>query len=98
MGCGALLAAEVGVLVLEARFHPEPDDPSLMVVVGHVVWFDASDEHPVVQPSWSLMEQPAPATMLSKLQYLVATASPDSFGRLQGLRSRFWSFVNVSSA
>jgi len=68
-----------------------------MVVVGHVVWSDTSDDHPVVQPSFSLMSQATPATLLSKLQYLVAVSSPDSFGRLQGLRSQFWSFVDVST-
>lgn len=66
-----------------------------MVVVGHVVWSDVSDDHPVVQPSSSLMNEPVPATILSKLQYLVENTAPDSFHTLQGLRSQFWSFVKV---
>ena len=62
-------------LVLEAQFHPKPDDRSLIVVVGQVVWSDASDNHPVVQPSSSLMNQATPATLLSKLQYLGPTTT-----------------------
>lgn len=85
------------MLVLEARFHPSPEDRSVVVIVGHIVWSDSADAHPVVQPSRSLMQQATPETLLSKLQYLVTTTSPDSFDRLQGLRSQFWSFVNVSS-
>ena len=49
----------------------------------------------MVQPSLALMMEPGPATMLSKLQYLVELTSPDSFRRLQALQSGFWSFVEV---
>jgi hypothetical protein len=40
----------------------------------------------------------APATMLAKLQYLVAATAPESFERLLAFKSDFWSFVEVSSA
>ena len=83
------------MLVLEARFHPVPEEPQSAVVVGHVVWTDEIDEQPQVQPSRALMADGSLATLLSKLQYLVAVSSPGSFQRLQRLRSKFWSFVDV---
>ena len=65
-------------------------------MVGHLVWEGATEgQRPTVQPSLSLLMEPGPATILSKLQYLVSITSPDSFNRLQALRSRFWSFVEV---
>lgn len=83
------------MLVLEARFHPIPDEPQNVVVVGHVVWEDEVDERPQVQPSRALMADRSRSTLLSKLQYLVAVTSPGSFRRLQRLPSKFWSFVDV---
>ena len=50
---------------------------------------------PVVQPSSALLSRAEPATLLSKLQYLVALNGAASFERLQVLRSQFWSFVEV---
>lgn len=85
------------VLVLEARFHPRQLDGAETIVVGHVVWDEDESNRPSVQPSVTLMRQAGPATTLSKLQYLVAAAAPDAFRHLQGLRSRYWSFVDVSS-
>jgi hypothetical protein len=85
--------------VLEARFHPQQKVAPEFVVVGHVVWDeDVATDHPTVQPSASLMQSSSPATMLVKLQYLVATTVPETFERLQALKSRFWSFVEVRSA
>lgn len=67
------------------------------MVVGRVIWdSDASDETPTVESSGSMNDQDWPATILAKLRYLVAATAPDSFERLLTLRSRFWSFVDVS--
>jgi len=86
------------VRVLQARFHFFPDYSHEPLVVAHLVWnAETVDACPTVQPSDALMRQQWPTTILSKLQYLVAVTTPDSFRRLQGLNSRFWSFVDVSS-
>lgn len=85
------------MLVLEARFRFDTAEDAEPITVAHVVWSHADDPHPVVQPSYSLQNRPGPATVLSKLQYLVEMTAPDSFARLQALRSRFWSFVDVSA-
>jgi hypothetical protein len=82
------------VRVLEARFHPQQKGLGEFVVVGHVVWEEAR-AHPVVQPSSALLMRSEPATLLSKLQYLVSVNGCGSFERLQLLRSQFWSFVEV---
>jgi hypothetical protein len=85
--------------VLEARFYPQQRAIDDFVVVGHVVWEgDGMTGQPIVQPSKSLMNMGTPATMLSKLQYLVEVTAPETFDRLQGLKSHFWSFVDVSSS
>ena len=83
--------------VLEARFHFQSTALGKPVVVGRVIWTsDASDVAPSVEASGCMSEQDWPATILAKLRYLVATTAPDSFDRLLSLRSRFWSFVDVS--
>jgi hypothetical protein len=85
--------------ILEARFHPGQITKPDLVVVGYVVWDgDVPIGRPSVQPSQSLMANFAPATMLAKLQYLVAATAPESFERLLAFKSDFWSFVEVSSA
>jgi hypothetical protein len=85
--------------VLEARFYPQQRAVDDFVVVGHVVWpGNAMTGRPTVQPAMSLMAIGAPATMLSKLQYLVEVTVPETFDRLQALKSHFWSFVDVSSS
>ena len=56
---------------------------------------DGDDGRPIVQPSSALLSRAEPATLLSKLQYLVALNGAASFERLQVLRSQFWSFVEV---
>jgi hypothetical protein len=83
------------VRVLEARFHPRQKTGGDFIVVGHVVW-ERDRARPVVQPSQSLLERGEPATLLSKLQYLVSVNGAEAFDRLQALRSQFWSFVEVS--
>jgi hypothetical protein len=85
--------------VLEARFHPQQKLAPEFVVVGHVVWDeDGGVGQPTVKPSVDLIHAGTPATMLVKLQYLVASTVPETFERLQRLNSRFWSFVEVSSS
>ena len=88
--------AHIGVIlrVLEARFHPQQKIGGDFIVVGHVVW-ETEDGRAVVQPSSALLSRAEPATLLSKLQYLVALNGAASFERLQVLRSQFWSFVEV---
>ncbi len=85
------------MLVLEARFHPKQLEGPETIVVGHVVWDRNESDGPQVRPSLTLMRQGGPATTLSKLQYLVATSAPDAFRHLLGLRSRYWSFIDVST-
>jgi hypothetical protein len=84
----------LAVRVLEARFHPQQKAGGDFIVVGHVVW-EGEQGRPVVQPSSALLSRSEPATLLSKLQYLVAVNGRESFERLQLLRSQFWSFVEV---
>jgi hypothetical protein len=85
--------------VLQARFHPEQNATKEFVVVAHLVWDgDAGSDRPTVRPAASLMVSGEPPTMLIKLQYLVETTAPDSFERLQTLKSRYWSFVEVASS
>ncbi|HVZ86766.1 MAG TPA: hypothetical protein VHG72_07345 [Polyangia bacterium] len=82
--------------VLEARFHPRQKTGGDFIVVGHVVW-EGEHGRPIVQPSNSLLARSEPATLLSKLQYLVSINGKESFERLQVLRSQFWSFIDVST-
>ena len=85
----------VTLRVLEARFHPRQKTGGDFIVVGHVVW-EGDRARPVVQPSSNLLTRGEPATLLSKLQYLVSINGQESFDRLRVLRSQFWSFVEVS--
>ncbi len=85
----------VTLRVLEARFHPRQKTGGDFIVVGHVVW-EGDRARPVVQPSSNLLTRGEPATLLSKLQYLVSINGQESFERLRVLRSQFWSFVEVS--
>ena len=78
--------------VLLARFHPLADDTQI-VVVGRVVC--AADGATLDAASPSGLFQ-APATLLLKLRYLIERAAPDPFESLRKLRSRFWSFVEIS--
>jgi hypothetical protein len=88
----------VGVRVLQARFYPHRERLFDFVVVGHVVWEDEADVgRPVVRPAAALVSGGSPGTVLAKLQYLVEVTAPGSFERLQTLRSRFWTFVEIAS-
>src|SRR5690242_7560673 len=73
-----LAIAEVALRVLEARFHPRQKSGGDFIVVGHVVW-EGEGGHPVVQPSSTLLTRGEPATLLSKLQYLVSINGRESF-------------------
>jgi hypothetical protein len=80
--------------VLEARFYPERRTNPHFYVVGHLLWHDRrGDGDPVFQPSDASSR---PITF--KLNYLMNWAKPDSFHRLQSLRSEFWSFVEIPEA
>ncbi len=85
---------QITLRVLEARFHPQQKSAGDFIVVGHVVW-EGENGRPIVQPSSALLTRSEPATLLSKLQYLVSLNGRESFERLQVLRSQFWSFVEV---
>ena len=78
--------------VLLARFHPLADD-SQIVVVGRVVC--AADGAHLDAASLGGLFQ-APATLLLKLRYLIERAAPNPFESLRKLRSRFWSFVEIT--
>lgn len=83
--------------VLEARFHPDPRNDPTFVVVGHLVWRRLSaQKRPIVRLTRPPRLSATPSTILSKLQYLIRATAPESFERLQALRSRFWSFVDVT--
>jgi hypothetical protein len=83
--------------VLEARFHRQSGTD--FVVVGHLVWVGRPDRDPPhLRAAPSLTLESSPTTMLSKVEYLVAATAPAPFERLQRLRSRFWSFVEVPPA
>jgi hypothetical protein len=82
--------------VLEARFHPPRSGQDYFILVAHVVWEKDSDGPPSIRPVRSLWALGAPATMLSKLQFLVVNSGPETFTRLKGLRSEAWSFVDIT--
>jgi hypothetical protein len=85
------------VRVLQARFHPRQDGDDGFIVVAHVVWDKGdADDRPTVKPSPSWLASGAPATMLVKLHYLVASMAPETFARLVMLKSQFWSFVEIA--
>jgi hypothetical protein len=78
--------------VLEARFHPRRRTQADIVMLGYLVWRDRHDGRPVFEPARATV----PGPVLSKLQYLVGVSGPDSFERLQSLRSDYWSFVPIA--
>ena len=68
-------------------------------MVGQLVWQRSSERgSPIVRPARDLESETDAATTLSKLRYLITATAPGSFERLQMLRSRFWSFVEVNRA
>jgi len=83
--------------VLEVRFRPQIDEP--LLIVGHLVWYGGVDGEPaLLRPAASLEGTDSSAVFMAKLEYLVSSTAPDCFERLQQLRSRFWSFVEVPPA
>jgi hypothetical protein len=81
--------------VLEARFHPQRT--AEYFVVGRLVWQGRSErDSPTVEPAPALTLEAEPTAILSKLRYLITATAPGSFERLQILRSRFWSFAEVT--
>jgi hypothetical protein len=83
--------------VLEARFHGRSRGD--FVVVGHLVWTGRTERDPPhIQAAASPIREASLTTMLSKVRYLVTATAPATFERLQRLRSRFWSFVEVPPA
>ena len=82
--------------VLEARFHRKSGADYL--VVGRLLWAEGvSPDRPTVELASSLELDSEPTAMLSKLRYLVSATAPEPFERLQRLRSRFWSFVEIDA-
>lgn len=91
-----ILLLRFHVRVLEARFHREPRDRVAPLLVGHLVWADARDPTPIIEPSPALSPDESLPTLLSKLRYLIDLTAPDSFMGLQDLHSVYWSFLDVS--
>jgi hypothetical protein len=87
------LLADRAMHVLEARFHPRRRAQADFVMLGYLVWRGRRDERPVFEPARATV----PDAVLSKLQYLVGVTEPDSFERLQALRSDYWSFVPIAA-
>jgi hypothetical protein len=79
--------------VLEARFHPRRRGQTDFVTLGYLVWREGVDDRPVFEPARAAL----PDAVLSKLFYLVDFNEPDSFARLQSLRSVYWSFVPIAA-
>ena len=80
--------------VLEARFHPRRREQADFVTLGYLVWREGGmDERPVFEPARAMVPDP----VRSKLEYLVGLNEPDSFARLQVLRSDYWSFVPIGA-
>jgi hypothetical protein len=93
---GMAIAGPAGVRVLEARFHPFERESPTFVVVGHVVWDDGDAKRaPRVEATAALGRHTGSKTILATLKHLVHMTSPQTFERLQALRSRFWSFASV---
>ena len=79
--------------VLEARFHQRRRGQPGFETVGYLVWKTGlRGEQPDFEPARATV----PPAMITKLHYLIAVSEPDSFERLQALRSEFWSFVAIS--
>jgi hypothetical protein len=94
---GIPFAAQDCMRVLEVRFRQQLDGPQL--IVGHLIWLGSLDREPaLVRPAPALQDAGAPDAFLAKLTYLVSRSAPECFARLQQLRSRFWSFVEVAPA
>ena len=78
--------------VLEARFHPRGRTQPDLVMLGYLVWRSPREEHPIFEPARAAV----PVLVRAKLEYLIETSAPDSFERLQRLRSEYWSFTPIA--
>lgn len=65
-------------------------------MVGLVVWERDEAGQPTVRAAPSPLHPAGSQVALVKLQYLVDGAAPNAFEHLIGLRSRYWSFLDVS--
>ncbi len=84
--------------VLEARFHSRAAEDDDFVIVGRVFWVDGTrSENPLVLPSAPLAREDRPGALVTKLRYIVKVTAAGSFDRLRSLRSRFWSFSDVTT-
>jgi hypothetical protein len=92
-GAAYPLLSDRTMRVLEARFHPRRRTQADCVMLGYLIWRGHRDERPVFEPARAMV----PGPVLSKLQYLVGVSGPDSFERLQALRSDYWSFVPIAA-
>ena len=83
------------VRILEARFHPSSKSGRAFVSVGRVLCEgDRTRIEPVEVPP--LAVRPFDARRLQeKLEFLVMSFARDTFQSLLGLRSEFWSFVEI---
>jgi hypothetical protein len=82
----------------EARFFPSHPPNSNYIVVGQVICeLDRAAYERRVVPSPSLRQANAPAVILATLRHLVRLNGPESFGELETLSGRSWSFVEVTS-
>jgi hypothetical protein len=80
--------------ILEARFHPRRQLRSDFIRLGYLIWKGRGRRAPpVFEPARAAVSGP----VLSKLRYLVGVTGPDSFERLQALRSAHWSFVPITA-
>jgi len=80
--------------ILEARFHDEKTSGPF-IIVGHVY---CDGPRAVIKPARDELERPDVqpiAPMVEKLRYLVQKSKPYPFEGLRGLRSNFWSFVEI---
>lgn len=83
--------------ILRASFHFDPESVRAPLVVAYVVWIDAdSSRRPMVRPLPTFLRAAWPSTILAKLEHLLRITEPNSFDELRALRSRLWSFVEVS--
>jgi hypothetical protein len=83
------------VRILEVRFHPRSKSGREAVVVGRVLCEGRAAR---VEPVSIAPEAVKPFDSLAlfcNLQLLVASVVGDPFHELAGLRSGFWSFVEV---
>ena len=81
---------------LEARFHPSSKSSDVFVVVGRVVCDQrrVTIEEAEIRPS---AVKPFDSSRLrDKLEFLVMSVAGDPCQSLLGLRSGFWSFVEIS--